>query len=52
MTVVMQVQVNKSQINLLFMFHSWWNETKLLFGNKMLCVDEIIPIKSNFFSST
>ena len=27
------------------MFHFWWNKTKLLFGNKILCVDGFIRIK-------
>ena len=48
MAVVTQGQVNKFKINLLFMFHFWWNKTKLLFGNKILCVDGFIRIKINF----
>ena len=45
MAVVKQGQVNKFKINLWFMFRFWWNKTKLLFGNKISCVDRFIPIK-------
>ena len=48
MAVVTQGQVNKFKINLLFMFHFWCNKTKLLFGNKISCVDGFIRIKINF----
>ena len=51
MAVFTQGQVNKFKINLLFMFHFWWNKTKLLFGNKISCVDGFIPIKINFIPS-
>ena len=30
------------------MFHFWWNKTKLLFENKISCVDGFIRIKINF----
>ena len=26
--MVLQIQVNEFKINLLFMFHIWWNKTK------------------------
>ena len=48
MAVVTQEQVNKFKMNLLFMFHFWWNKTKLLFGNKLSSVDGFIRIKINF----
>ena len=33
------------------MFQFCWNKTKLLFGNKISCVDGFIPKKNNFFPS-